>query len=763
MPLRHALIGTASARIALAFSFALSLVLACLPLVGVLGPESAFLMSLLLSPFAASAGASFAAHARASDEAPRIAFRNAFAHAATMATIATATLALNALRMRTCEPFSGVVFFVLGPFASYAASTALGVAWGTIVARRGLAIALASITPFVEIAIATHRIYATPAIFAYGHFFGFFPGTLYDEGTELTSTFVAFRMLTLVGVGGVMAIVSAAHAVRHKQMQRKGFVANACVGITLLAAFVLAHQDSDALGFTSSPASIEHLLGGKIVGARCTAIVPRELDHAESIRLAEDCDFRVAEHEAQLGVHQSQRITAYFFRNPSEKKMLMGAAHVYIAKPWRNEVYVQAEGWPHPVLSHEIAHVVAGNAARGPFKISGKWGGFWPNPGAIEGLAVALAWEEPDDLTPHEWAAALLAIGKAPSLRDTLGTSFLLSAAGRSYTIAGSFYRFLLDRYGAAIVREAYRSGDVEAATHKSIDTLDAEWRDMLRASPPSPAVLALTNERFARGAIFERACPHLVARLHGDLGAAIGAGDFAHAISTCKQILKIDPADLATRQALATSELHAGNLEAAHAMLSDLENIFRAPQSVIASARESFADALWADGNAAEALKEYDAVATFARTRDAQRVLDVKRFALREGGETSRIMARLLAGNHGHALDRVLSMYEIETLREHRHDGFADYLEARQLASIREYRAAQELAQRALSAGVALTAVEREALAMLTQYAVANGDLDAASAAASMLQLRSDITESERLESKNWSARITWMRSLKH
>ena len=38
----------------------------------------------------------------------------------------------------------------------------------------------------------------------------------------------------------------------------------------------------------------------------------------------------------------------------------MGAADTYIAKPWRREVYVQAAGYPHPVLGHELMHVLAG-------------------------------------------------------------------------------------------------------------------------------------------------------------------------------------------------------------------------------------------------------------------------------------------------------------------------------------------------------------------------------------------------------------------
>ena len=44
----------------------------------------------------------------------------------------------------------------------------------------------------------------------------------------------------------------------------------------------------------------------------------------------------------------------------------MGAMRVYIAKPWRREVYLQLADFPHPVFAHELAHVVARNASSGP-------------------------------------------------------------------------------------------------------------------------------------------------------------------------------------------------------------------------------------------------------------------------------------------------------------------------------------------------------------------------------------------------------------
>src|SRR5262249_22158625 len=148
-------------------------------------------------------------------------------------------------------------------------------------------------------------------------------------------------------------------------------------------------------------------LGGTRRGKKCVVHLPRELHKDYADRLVEDCDFRVVQMEAQIGVRQREPLHAFFFRSEDEKREWMGASATFVAKPWRNEVYLQLRGWPHPVLAHEVAHVVAGHAARGPFRVSGRYGGLWPNPGLIEGLAVAMAWQSEEGLTPHEWARGL--------------------------------------------------------------------------------------------------------------------------------------------------------------------------------------------------------------------------------------------------------------------------------------------------------------------------------------------------------------------
>ncbi|MFO0671405.1 MAG: hypothetical protein U0235_17530 [Polyangiaceae bacterium] len=127
--------------------------------------------------------------------------------------------------------------------------------------------------------------------------------------------------------------------------------------------------------------------------------------------LVRDCE-QLALVEEALGARgpgASPRISS---ATPERRKRFMGAGDTYIAKPWRREVYLQVAAYPHPVLAHELAHVVAGSFEVGPFRVAGRYGGLLDQ-GMIEGVAVAAA-PEHDVLSELEWSRAMDS-GSSPS------------------------------------------------------------------------------------------------------------------------------------------------------------------------------------------------------------------------------------------------------------------------------------------------------------------------------------------------------------
>ena len=125
--------------------------------------------------------------------------------------------------------------------------------------------------------------------------------------------------------------------------------------------------------------------------------------------------------------------------------------------------------------------MIAGSFARGPFKTGGDVLGLLPNPGLIEGVAVAASPRE-GDLSPAEWAKAMKDLGILPKLHDLFGLAFLGASSGVAYTVSGAFVGFVKDTYGAAAVRDWYGGKALPDVTGASWADLEARFLAALDA-----------------------------------------------------------------------------------------------------------------------------------------------------------------------------------------------------------------------------------------------------------------------------------------
>jgi tetratricopeptide (TPR) repeat protein len=470
--------------------------------------------------------------------------------------------------------------------------------------------------------------------------------------------------------------------------------------------------------------------------------------------LAEDCDFRIAQLERELGVQEHERITAFFFRSAHEKRALMGATRVYIAKPWRREVYLQLAEYPHPILPHELAHVVARHAASGPFGVPGYLGGLIPEPTLVEGMAVALEPLARGELTPHQWARAAHEAGVAQPLSSLLGARFFGANQQLAYTLAGSFLRYVLDTQGAHTLRRIYREADVQAVLGQPFSELEREWTTWLKSVPLPPEAAALAKQRFERPSVFSQVCPHAVERLEQELSAAISAGDLARAIENCQAVLTIDPKDTDTRATLADVYARAGHDAEAAQALAALKG---APAATIARARTSLADAEFMRGDFPAAERAYRALLHEPQAEDELRQLEVKLLALEAGDPTRRLLGELLIGRMGENVDARTAMHLIHALYPVRTDGLAHYLEARQLARAGRHDLAFPLLREALSRGLPTRRLRVEALRLRALSAYVLGALDDARDSEQRIGNLPDVTLSERMEAEDFVARVAY------
>ena len=225
--------------------------------------------------------------------------------------------------------------------------------------------------------VSLWRFFASPMIFAYDPFVGYFSGTLYDTVIDAGTPMLTYRIgsfCTLVALALAASMLRAREQSPFDLVQFSEAAAQRSAAVLALIATLTSVSlvlFGAKLGHYSTTPSIIADLGAEKHGARCDVVYPSTTSEQQAKLLVKDCDEEVTAVEARLGTQGPARIRAFFFRDAADKKRLMGAEHTYIAKPWREEVYLQMGGYPHPVLGHELAHVIAGSFGRGPFKVAG--------------------------------------------------------------------------------------------------------------------------------------------------------------------------------------------------------------------------------------------------------------------------------------------------------------------------------------------------------------------------------------------------------
>ncbi len=639
-----------------------------------------------------------------------------------LSAISLFTAIVHGVRVGFCDFAGGVVGFLL----TAVIGTVLGGVWGACVAeiahrvrRRRLVCVLGSLfAPLACVIVGLLRFYTSPIVFSFDPFVGYFSGSFYDTVIDPGGALVSYRLGTVATITFVLAAASLLD--RDGKEWKRAPNDDTTLARTLLAVVALGTSlwvtaNGVALGHWQTSESIARDLGGKKSGARCDVVYPDSMPEKDALLLVKDCDEEIASDEKVLGVHGPDRITAFFFRDAADKKRLMGAADVYIAKPWRHEVYLQVEGYPHPVLGHEIAHVVAGSFGRGPFRIAGELGGWWPNPGLIEGVAVATAPEE-GELTDATWARAMLDLGILPPMREIFSVDFLGRSGAQSYTAAGAFIRWMMHAYGTDKVRAIYGGQSALSVTGKNWDALDAEFRAWLEKEQPMPAeAMSFAKGKFDKPGLFSRKCPHVVDGLLKQANGCRDGQSFDKAIALYADVIVRDPHDAQALYGRAVSEVRSGKTDAGRADLESLEKNSELARAWRDRAEEALADDELERGLYDDAAHRYEALAHATLDEDAGRTYEVKLAAARDPEARDAITALIFAPSL-HGADPFLGAAKVGEWANATKDPLALYLIGKNTARHGQYREALPYLEKVIAVGPPSPRIARE---LLRQYAV--------------------------------------------
>ncbi len=649
-------------------------------------------------------------------------------------------ITLNAARVQNCNPFEGLLFYLLLPGLTAPIAYLWGLACARWQPRRPrrmfAAVLLASVVPPLGLFLFA------PPVDAFHSFLGYYPGSLYDEVIPLTGRLVGARALDLG-----FAMAAGLSTVRGL---------GARVAALLLVGAGLA--GAGPLDLHRTTAHVQARLGGQVETPTIRLHYPAGSPDTQVAQWLTELEFRHAELGVFFARTPAAPIDVWFYADTRQKKRLMGAGAVRIAKPWQRAVHLQIPEIGDGILAHELAHAFSAEISAPPHHLSlTPW--LLPNMGLIEGVAVAAAWDD-SPLDAHQWTAAMRRLGVGRDLHALLSPQGFLTANSRAaYTQCGSYVRWLRDHRGPDAVEALYRRGHLGETTPGTDDPV-AEWHDFLDARDVSPTALAMARLRFDRPAIFGKPCAHEIAALRARLDD-LPATDVDTSLRLVDEILHHlpdDPDTQLTRIALLARRAGEAPADIDRA-IEAAEILGRRPD--IGTVRRARALEWQADLRARRGLPSdiafsravYDELLDARFDRAFTRRVAVKRAAL-DGGAWGRAVLGLLTrpdDGNVEAGDRLLA----EAVAAHPDAPLTLYLQGRRMAQRGAAEDAIRTSQAAVAAGLPHPALTFEAQRLTAATQFSTGEYRSAAVSFAALAARDDLD----IQAGEKAALATWAR----
>ncbi|WNG35280.1 hypothetical protein F0U61_17620 [Archangium violaceum] len=627
---------------------------------------------------------------------------------------------LYALVGTRCDPFALVGFYPLLTLPSAVLSAAGGVFCGFATRRWGRAVLLYVGLILLSGVFTAWPIVFGPQVYAFNHFLGHLPGPLYDESLAVSSALLWFRLETLLLALAFLALTALSLDVSEARLRRPRLRVGALLVLGLvLAPVVLIEAHGTDLGLRMTDDALLARLGGVRDTQHFQFIYPRGLPREDVDRMERDLEFRYAQLSRFLGGAPQGRIRVWLYRSDEEKQALVGAGRTQFAKPWRLELHINGRDFPHSVLKHELAHVMAAPAGSWPFRVTTRLG-IYPLMGVIEGLAVAADNPVQGELTLDEWAAGMRRQKLAPDIRKLVGPEgFYQSAPARAYTLVGSFLRHLADTYGPEKLRVLYAHGDFEAAYGRPLDALATEWETYLDSLPLDEATVSRAFQRFRTGSLFSRACAREVARLQ-DEARDLLASDPQQALELYQRAADLQPQEPSFQLGQASALDRLERQDEASQVLGKLAEQVKGQPALEAEVTLAQSDVVSRRGNKEQARALLDRVLALSPSPEVTRTAQVKLAALESEARAAPIHAYFREHHEELRLLRLASA--LETAPK---DPYLHYLLGRRLLLVDAPAEALLHLSRALE-GELPDAIRREALRLRVQAAYLAGDCGA-------------------------------------
>ncbi len=393
-----------------------------------------------------------------------------------------------------CSFFDGLSFYIVLTVPAVIVGGSLALISISIFKRFNFLLVI--ILYLAILSITFFELLNNPQIYFFNPVFGFFPGTIYDEGLSVSSKLLNYRIINVLFFGSITLLL-------RKRIQEKKRNGIKLVFLFLLISAVF-YYFSPQLGFSTTFNKLNSELP-VIIGSKNFIIhSDKTIDEKELKIIVLYHEYYLKEIETYFEVKQTDKIQSYLFRDNDQKKDLFGSGNADVAKPWLNTIYVSITSWEH-TLKHELAHCVSANFGTGLFELSGDL-----NPALIEGIAEAVDNSYDENEIHYLASLAFNNDYKEDILSTFSGLNFFASNSSLSYVFSGSFVRFLIHNYGITKFKEYYVTNDFENTYSIKLQQVTNEYYAFLKDYQ------SIYNEDqahyyFGRRAIFGKVCARFI------------------------------------------------------------------------------------------------------------------------------------------------------------------------------------------------------------------------------------------------------------
>jgi tetratricopeptide (TPR) repeat protein len=600
--------------------------------------------------------------------------------------IPLAVMSANAFAVKNCSFPRGLLYYVLLPVMTMIFSVSLATVAGTLFRHARLIFVLIIAGIISHILIVT---YTEPQLFAYNAVIGFFPGITYDESLSDVSTLLIYREFTLIA--SLMFIALFFLSVRmiwpdykfHENVQafriRKGDRMLYGAVVVCLLVLVYGHYERDVLGFQYSASEIQRQLGGRAATAHFIVYYPPErvsVGEMEILKAEVEYHYGLVVSRMKETLHSGEKISVYLYPTGESKRRFVGTSTTNIAKPWRKEMHLTLDSFDD-TFRHELVHILAANIGLPIVRASARMG-------LNEGLATAIDWSW-GEFSPHEYSAALQREQLLDDPEELFAyTGFATRQSSYAYVVAGSFSRYLIDRFGVKSFKEVFPAGHFVASYGLPLDALIEDWKNFLKTVDASSLPPETIRTLFAQQSIFRKTCARVTAERNARAVQAIRVKDYAEAENEFSTSFEDAQTAFALRglfQSLLAGKKYDRLVEMYDAL--DGRSMLRYNPGILFL----LADALWLQGNVLHSLEVFRRVEEMNYSEAYTESAALRRVIVRE----PRLNRPLRDYFYGNASDSARFAIVNGLLQSDESRVVAKYLQAHELLRLKRYSEAGE------------------------------------------------------------------------